>query len=83
MENKKMSISIVIPNYNGEDIILQCLKTIYMQVGVIYEIIVVDDNSNDNSIDILYSQMIEKKVKIFLNGITGTSGHKNIIYSIS
>ncbi len=67
MDNKKMSISIIIPNYNGKDIILQTLESIYMQVGVNYEIIVIDDNSNDNSIEILNTQSRERKIRIFVN----------------
>ena len=44
-------ISVVIPNYNRRDCILALLKDVYLQEGVEFEVIVVDDCSPDNSVE--------------------------------
>ncbi len=53
MDNK-IDISIVIVNYNVKDFLFQCLRSIEKSITKRnYEIIVVDNNSTDNSIDFL------------------------------
>lgn len=49
----KPIVSIVIVNYNGARIIEECLHSLYKQTLSQIEIIVVDNNSSDNSIEIL------------------------------
>jgi glycosyltransferase involved in cell wall biosynthesis len=51
-ENKDM-ISIIIPVYNVGEYIEECLKSILMQTYKDYQIIVVDDGSTDNTMDII------------------------------
>lgn len=49
-----MDVSVVIVNYNTSRLLFNCLKSIYTQTeGVVCEIIVVDNASCDNSIDML------------------------------
>lgn len=43
-------ISIIIVNYNGGKLILDCIKSIYSQTYKDFEIIVSDNNSSDNSV---------------------------------
>ena len=43
-------VSIIIPHYNNETILLNCLKSIYESTYKNFEIIVVDNASIDNSI---------------------------------
>lgn len=58
-----MNISIIIPVYNVEKYILQCLISIYQDViNFEYEVIIIDDCSPDNSIDILNNFIKEKKI---------------------
>jgi len=45
-------ICIVIPNYNGSDLLDACLTSIKEQTYTSYEVVVVDNGSNDNSLDI-------------------------------
>lgn len=45
--------SIIIPAYNREDYIEQCLDSVFAQSFNDYEIIVVDDGSTDRTVDIL------------------------------
>lgn len=49
-ESKKMiSISIIIPAYNTEKYLQQCLESIANQTFTDYEAICIDDGSTDNS----------------------------------
>lgn len=46
-------ISIIIPTYNEEDVILKCLYSLEIQTGVDFEVIVVDDGSTDKTLRVL------------------------------
>lgn len=52
-----MKITVVIPVYNGEDTIEECLRSVLDQKEVEYEkhytVLVVDDGSTDNTLDIV------------------------------
>src|SRR5207247_1507400 len=52
MPGNDPSISVVIPLYNHERFILQALESIYSQSVLPKEVIVVDDGSQDMSLDI-------------------------------
>jgi GT2 family glycosyltransferase len=43
-------ISVVIPAYNRRDSVLQLLRDVYRQVGISFEVIVVDDCSPDDTV---------------------------------
>lgn len=51
-KNKLLQISIVIPVYNEADELDSCLRAIACQSSQPYEVIVVDNNSTDNSADL-------------------------------
>ena len=71
------NISIIIPHYNGEKLLQRCLGSIYNNTEEGCEIIVVDNNSSDGSVE-----MIEKKfpqVKTIINKTNlGYAGACNI-----
>ncbi|UCE71730.1 MAG: glycosyltransferase family 2 protein, partial [Nitrospiraceae bacterium] len=46
-------ISVIIPNYNSADSLEICLKAAFESDYRNYEIIVVDDHSNDDSVEII------------------------------
>ena len=46
-------ISIIIPVYNSENYIRRCLNSILNQTFQDFEIILIDDNSKDNSLKII------------------------------
>lgn len=48
-----MRFSIIIPNYNSESTIKKCLDSILNQKYKDYEVIIVDDMSTDNSVQII------------------------------
>ena len=43
-------VSVIIPNYNGEKIIGDCLSSVYSSGYPNFEVVLVDDDSNDNSV---------------------------------
>ena len=62
LENtKKNKISVIIPVYNGEKTLKQCLTSIIKQDYIDYEIIIVDNNSIDNTKEIINNYMINNK----------------------
>ena len=72
-QNKIMKISIVIPHYNGKDLLYNCLQSIYQNISIeSFEIIVVDNNSNDGSTE---------TVKIDFPKINLIKSKKNLGYS--
>lgn len=56
-------ISVIVPVYNGEKYIFNCLESIRKQKYVPLEIIIVDDGSSDNSKNVI-KEYIEKYTKI-------------------
>lgn len=58
-----MKISVIIPNWNNAEWLERCLYSVLKQTYKPYEIIVVDDCSTDNSIEVLQN-IIAKDVSI-------------------
>ena len=56
-------ISIIIPTYNSNQNLINCIKSIYSQKYKKFEIIVVDDCSTDESLYILKNYLKKKKIK--------------------
>ncbi|MDR3128402.1 MAG: glycosyltransferase [Bifidobacteriaceae bacterium] len=53
LNNQTLTVSIVVPVYNEEDVIINCLKACLEQTCLPKEIIVVDNNSFDNSLHLI------------------------------
>lgn len=51
--NPEKHISVVIANYNGETTIRKCLEALFSSNYRNFEVVVVDDHSKDNSVDII------------------------------
>ncbi|MFA5484718.1 MAG: glycosyltransferase [Candidatus Pacearchaeota archaeon] len=78
MNNPNPFVSIVIPVYNSEKTLNSCLKSILKQNYSNYEVIVVDNNSNDDSKKIIKSFEIKnKKLKYFFEPIKGRGSARN------
>lgn len=57
-------VSIVILNYNGEDILSSCVASVVDNTDVPFEIILVDNNSTDNSRNqIVQMESLQKEIK--------------------
>lgn len=61
-----MLFSVVIPNYNSEKYILRLLESISDQTFVDFEIIIVDDISQDNSLELIKNYN-DTRLKLFIN----------------
>lgn len=48
--NEDIFISIIIPVYNGKETVGDCLRSVFNSDYKWFEVIVVDDNSTDNSL---------------------------------
>ena len=59
-QNKK-SISVIIPTYNSENTIKRAINSIFIQsIRNFIEIIVIDDNSSDNTIKVVEEIKLKK-----------------------
>lgn len=55
-------ISVIIPTYNEESVILDCLKSLQKQSYTDFEVIVVDDGSTDKTLEIIQDvKVLEQK----------------------
>lgn len=64
-----MNLSVIIPNYNNERYLVQCIESVLKQTYKPFEIIISDDCSTDRSINII--KEYEKKYS-FIKGIYST-----------
>ena len=71
-------ISIVIPSCNNEKWIGKCLDSILNQTYKDYEIIVVDDMSTDNSVEVIKSKLREKDTLIINESKRLNGGTRNV-----
>ena len=69
-------ISVCIPTYNGEAFIRQQIESILNQLSDNDEVVISDDNSTDNTIEILRS-LNDKRIKIHFN-----SGKNGVVHNI-
>jgi glycosyltransferase involved in cell wall biosynthesis len=70
-------VSIVVPVYNVEDYLRQCVDSILLQTYTNLQIILVNDGSTDNSLKILESYLYDKRVKIINKDNGGLSSARN------
>ncbi len=65
MQKNNILVSIIIVNFNNVKLLKDCLNSIFNQNYKNKQIIVVDDNSNDNSLNVL--NKYKKKITILKN----------------
>lgn len=71
--------SIIIPIYNVEKYIKRCIQSVCAQTFLNFEIIIVNDGTQDNSMQILQKELLEKEVdyKIINQKNKGLGGARN------
>ena len=62
--SNSISISVIIPCYNSESTISRCLESIFYQTELPYEIIIIDDNSNDKTLSQIELSKEKSPIKI-------------------
>ncbi len=73
MKNEKCLTSIIIPVYNNESSIEKCLHSMLNQTYSNLELVIIDDGSTDNSL-----QIIKMVTKTFSNSVVITQENKGV-----
>ena len=82
MNNK---VSIITPSYNSEAFLEDCITSVLSQTYLDWEMIIVDDNSIDNSRNIIKKfAKLDKRIKyFFLEENQGAAKSRNIAFNIA
>lgn len=72
------SVSVIIPTYNRSQYILECIESVFNQSYLEIEVIVVDDNSTDDTEEKLSHLVDQNKIKYFHNPQKGASSARNL-----
>lgn len=84
MKSKKPIISVIIPMYNSQLYIEECIKSVQQQTIKELEIIVIDDGSTDDSSIIVENlKKIDKRIELYYqdNSGAGVARNKGINYA--
>ena len=74
---EKIKISVIIPVYNVEKYIRQCLESVIDQTLKDIEIIIVNDGTRDNSMEIVEEYISDERIKIINKENGGLSSARN------
>ena len=74
LQRKNLKISVVIPTYNRSFLVQRAIKSVLSQTLLPHEIIVIDDGSTDNTIEILKNY----PVKVISQKNSGVSSARNL-----
>jgi len=67
--------SVLIANYNNGRYIQEAIDSVRSQIYSNWEIVIVDDDSSDNSIEIIQSNLADPRIKLFRNQQNGGCGY--------
>lgn len=71
-------IDVVIPVYNGENFLLECLESVFNQSYPICHVIVVDDGSTDRTKELLTAEMLNRRnLRVIFGENRGVSAARN------
>jgi glycosyltransferase involved in cell wall biosynthesis len=77
--NDNIVVSVVIPAYNSENYIRDCLDATVRQTYSNIEIIIIDDGSTDSTKEICEEYVLkDKRIKLFSNANSGVSAARNL-----
>ena len=72
----KALVSVVIPVYNCEQYIAECIDSVLGQTYENFEIIIIDDGSSDDSVKIV-SEYDNDRIKLFRQNNSGSAVARN------
>lgn len=78
-----MLISFIIPMYNSEKFIKRCLESFKKQIDKNFELVIIDDGSTDNSINIVKKYMDVLDITLMQTNHVGVSEARNTGLKIS
>ena len=70
-------ISIIIPTYNRSKAIRRAIESVLYQSSTIWELIIVDDGSSDDTREVIESYIVNPKVSYFYQKNKGVSAARN------
>lgn len=70
-------ISVVIPLYNKAHTIVNTLKTVFAQTYQDFEIVIVNDGSTDNSVEVIQQHFNDSRIRIIHQKNAGVSAARN------
>lgn len=74
-----MMVSIIVPIYNGEKYLQQCIESILAQSMKDFELLLINDGSTDTSLDICMEYRLkDERIKVIDNENQGVSKARNI-----
>lgn len=73
-----MKISVIIPTYNEENVILECLRSLRGQTYSDFEVIVVDDGSLDKTLKVVSSFKSKYRLEILKQDHKGPGAARNL-----
>ncbi|WP_144584114.1 glycosyltransferase family 2 protein [Campylobacter coli] len=78
-KKREYELSIIIPVYNAEKFIEKCIRSIEDTCYLDYEILAIDDFSEDSSLQLLTRMsLLDERIKVYQNfGKKGVSGARN------
>ncbi len=84
-ENKKIAVSVIIPAYNVETYIGECIESLVAQTLDNIEILIVNDGSTDKTQEIIehYCEAYPEKIRAFSQENAGPSKARNFALSIA
>lgn len=76
---KKPLVSVIIPSYNSEHYIRECVHSVLIQTYQNFEILVIDDGSNDNSAQIISQEASKNaRIRVFRQVHCGVGKARNV-----
>lgn len=72
-----MLVSVIIPCYNVEAYIAECLESVFLQTYSEIEVICVDNNSSDKTVELLQQYEAQGKIKLLKEEKAGASSARN------
>lgn len=84
MNNSNIKVSVIIPVYNSESYLRQCIESVIEQTLKEIEIICIDDASTDSSLEILWEyEKKDKRIKVICQENAGAGAARNRGLSIA
>lgn len=72
-----IDVSVIVPVYNASKYLPKCLDSLVSQTIESYEIIIINDGSTDNSLEIINNYKLNKKVKVISTQNNGIGISRN------